>query len=314
MKEYIREYTHKVGDADSKVTSRQISMQEIKVELLGELGTYINSRVEISQGTKTKTEFKEEIIALTAGFVKVDLLQERFDGETYYLKAKLSADADDVISRINKLGKSNKESQQDKAELVKAYQDAKALRAQLAELQKNLRLAKAAGKETQSLETQYTQDAEQLSIAALYELATDYDMGRKGKRRDDNQALSWYRKAAEQGHAESQYEVGYAFRRGKVVVKDHNEALIWFHKSAEQGYVSAQYILGTIYYMGKNMNHNKAAIWFRKAAEQGHGEAQYGMGIMYREGYGVQKDENKAAIWFRKAAEQDIYSIAGIIR
>jgi len=102
--EYIREYTHQVGDADSKVTSRLVSMEEIKVELLGELGTYINSRIEMSQGNKTEAEFKEEVIAISSGFVRVELLEERFDGERYYMKAKLSADPDEVIARINELG------------------------------------------------------------------------------------------------------------------------------------------------------------------------------------------------------------------
>lgn len=130
----------------------------------------------------------------------VELLEERFDGETYYLKAKLSADPDDVVSRINELGKSNKASEEDKAKLIKSYNDNKALGVQLAYLQKQLEQAKSAGESTQGLEAQYTKEAEQLSIAALIELGNDYYLGRKGKPKDYAEAVRWYRKAAEQGN------------------------------------------------------------------------------------------------------------------
>lgn len=61
MQEYIREYVHHVGDADSKVTSRQISMEETEVALLSELGTYISSRVDIVQGKKRTLNSKKRL-------------------------------------------------------------------------------------------------------------------------------------------------------------------------------------------------------------------------------------------------------------
>jgi hypothetical protein len=106
VQEYIREYVHRVGDADSKVTSRQVSIQGIKAELPETLATYIKSRIENTQGNQTESEFKEELTALITGYVQVDILEERFDGETYYLKAKLSADPDDVVTRINQFSNS----------------------------------------------------------------------------------------------------------------------------------------------------------------------------------------------------------------
>jgi hypothetical protein len=45
---FIREYTHKAGDADSKITSRQIANQEIKREMLNEVGTNIYSHIKRS--------------------------------------------------------------------------------------------------------------------------------------------------------------------------------------------------------------------------------------------------------------------------
>ena len=209
MQEYIREYTYRVGDADSKVTSREISMQEIKVELLGELGTYINSRVEISQNDKDTDEFKQEVTALTAGFVRVDMIEEKFDGETYYLKAKLSADPDDIVKRINKLGENDEQSQEDKQRLVQAYEESEALRAELAALRAQLAQSTQPEEKQAQLLRQYAKEAEQLSVTALFELGDDYYYGRKGKPQDYQAAVSWYRKAAAQGHAGAQASLGY---------------------------------------------------------------------------------------------------------
>lgn len=306
MQEYVREYVHHVGDADSKVTSRQISMEEIKVVLLSELGTYISSRVDIVQGNKTDTEFKEEIVALTAGYVLVELLEERFDGETYYLKAKLSADPDDVVSRINEIGKSNKESAADKEKLIKSYNDNKALRGQLAYLQKQLEQAKLAGASTQSLEAQYTKEAEQLSIAALLERGEDYYLGRKGKAKDYAEAVLWYRKAAEQGNANAQTNLGFMIEKGYGIKQDYIEAIRWYRKAAEQGNDLGQANLGLMYQngLGVEQDYTEAVRWSRKAAEQGNATGQTNMGFMIEKGFGVKEDDTEAVRWYLKAAEQ----------
>jgi TPR repeat protein len=306
MQEYIREYNHRVGDADNEMTSRQISMHEIKVELLGELGTYINSRIEISQDNKSKTEFNEEITALTAGYVQVDVLEERFDGKTYYLKARLSADPDDVITQINELGKSTPESQQNREKLVQVYQEKIALRALLASLQDGIDLNKAAGKETQSLVEQYLKESQKLSGAASYELGIDHYYGLKGKSKDYTQAVSWYRKAAEQGYLAAQFNLGHMYQEGYGVSKDFGLAVYWYRKAAEQDLRQAQYNLGFMYLNGYGVSKDvsQAMSWYRKAAEQDLGEAQHNLGGMYEHGIGVSKDHRQAISWYLKAAEQ----------
>ncbi|MBQ4314147.1 MAG: sel1 repeat family protein, partial [Lentisphaeria bacterium] len=50
----------------------------------------------------------------------------------------------------------------------------------------------------------------------------------------------WYRKAAEQGHATAQYNLGLCYYLGQGVTKDLAEAVKWLRKSAEQGYKDAQ--------------------------------------------------------------------------
>jgi TPR repeat protein len=57
---------------------------------------------------------------------------------------------------------------------------------------------------------------------------------------------------------------------------DYATSIVWFRKAAEQGHASAQYNLGMMYLKGQGVTHNyqEAAKWFQKAAEQGHAKAQ----------------------------------------
>lgn len=49
------------------------------------------------------------------------------------------------------------------------------------------------------------------------------------------EAVKWYRQAAEQGHTEAQYRLGYWYENGFNVSQDYQEALKWYQKAAAQG-------------------------------------------------------------------------------
>jgi hypothetical protein len=102
-KTFIRDYTYIAGEADSKISARQMAMQEVKRELLSEIGTHIYSRIDISDNLKGEQSVKQEIRALTSGFVRVEVLEENWDGYTFYIKARLAADPDEVVQRIKDL-------------------------------------------------------------------------------------------------------------------------------------------------------------------------------------------------------------------
>ena len=67
-------------------------------------------------------------------------------------------------------------------------------------------------------------------------------------------------------------------------------------KAALQGYAPIQYNLGIRYYygIGAPQNYELALEWFQKAALQGFAPAQHRVGIMYRYGYGVLQNYEKA--------------------
>ena len=51
--------------------------------------------------------------------------------------------------------------------------------------------------------------------------------------------MGFFNKAAEQGHAASQYELGFAYSLGFGTEQNDEESLKWYRKAAEQGHKEA---------------------------------------------------------------------------
>jgi tetratricopeptide (TPR) repeat protein len=113
-REFIENYTYSAGESDSKLTCRTVSLIEIKRLLLEKIGTYLESRTEIKD---FKIE-KDEIVALTAGVVKLEILDEKWNGETYTMTAKIEANPEDITKAINNL-----RNQHDKMENVQKLKE-----------------------------------------------------------------------------------------------------------------------------------------------------------------------------------------------
>jgi FOG: TPR repeat, SEL1 subfamily len=114
----------------------------------------------------------------------------------------------------------------------------------------------------------------------------------------------WFHKAAEQGNAPAEFNLGGAYSQGRGVPQNYVTADAWFRKAAEQGYPLAEFTLGNAYYQGQGVpqNYVTADAWFRKASEQGNAPAEFGLGLSYYKGHGVHKDNDKAIYWLRKSA------------
>ena len=144
-----------------------------------------------------------------------------------------------------------------------------------------------------------------LPLVACSEPPTDYEKGlAAGKAQDYPEALRWYRKAAEQGDAPAQNNLGVMYEEGRGVAQDYAEALRWYHKAAQQGNADAQHNLGNMYEsgLGVKQDDREAVRWWRKAAEQGNSGAQSLLGLMYIAGRGIEKDYVQALKWFNIAS------------
>ena len=105
-----------------------------------------------------------------------------------------------------------------------------------------------------------------------------------GMERDFQEAAKWYRRAAEQGDADAQYNLGVMYdraeslpasARSRGIAQDYGEAARWYRLSADQGNADAQFNLGILYSNGQGVPHDlvQAHMWFSLAAVSGDADA-----------------------------------------
>ena len=100
------------------------------------------------------------------------------------------------------------------------------------------------------------------------------------------------RKAADQGDARAQNNLGACYQYGWGGVQSNTEAMKWYHKSADQGYVYAQQNLGCFYSNWKNV---EAYKWYLLAASQGHKNAKINVWALERRLSPKQRAEGQKA-------------------
>lgn len=151
--------------------------------------------------------------------------------------------------------------------------------------------------------------AEEGDAEAQYVLALVYEEGLSEDgfevSKDFQEAVRWYRSAAEQGKVEAQEKLGEMYYKGHGVSQDYSESFRWTHLAAEQGLASAQYNLGTLYIngLGAEKDYEEAVKWYRRAAEGGDGEALANLSSMYGQGQGVEENKLLAFVFASLAAD-----------
>lgn len=118
-------------------------------------------------------------------------------------------------------------------------------------------------------------DSKKLIASAQYQLGVLYEIGTEvGK--DLVDAVKWYYKAAENGHAMAQYKLGRYCQCGVVVVKDLDKAISWYRKAAEQGNSRALERLARCYVRGEGVERNleEAEKLLKKAVASAKGKTE----------------------------------------
>ena len=87
------------------------------------------------------------------------------------------------------------------------------------------------------------QDADPVDAVSQFELGKKFADG-KDVDQDNEQAVGWYLKAANQNHHEAQFKLGVMYGRGEGVTRDEGTAMRWLRREAESGHVGAQYNVG----------------------------------------------------------------------
>ncbi len=80
----------------------------------------------------------------------------------------------------------------------------------------------------------------------------------------------------------------------------------WFEKAAKQGHAKAQVNLGISYLRGRGGRYGpeKGLEWIRKASDQGHPKAHLELALMYRDGRVVRRDRVRALMYIVLAAQR----------
>jgi tetratricopeptide (TPR) repeat protein len=127
---FEKEYAHQAGDEDSKNSSRAIALREVKRLVLEELGAYLESTTEVKDFQLTR----DEVTTLTAGVVNTEIIAETWNGSVYIMKARITADPDDVARSIDRLRKDSEKTK----ELEEIRKSLGALMAENEKLKKDL--------------------------------------------------------------------------------------------------------------------------------------------------------------------------------
>ena len=106
---FTRDYTYRASERDSKVTARAAAIREMQTLLLLEIGQVLQSEQALRRlsvavdGKETFSEsFSQEIMAITAGFVEMKIIEEDWDGKFYYIAARMVVDPKEVSQRVAK--------------------------------------------------------------------------------------------------------------------------------------------------------------------------------------------------------------------
>ena len=110
-------------------------------------------------------------------------------------------------------------------------------------------------------------------------------------------------KAAGNGNADMQLELGWRYFNGTDTETNFVKAAECFQKAAVQGNREAQFNIGAMYAEGIGVEKNwaEAVAWFTKAAAQGHATAKANLCVMYAEGIGVEKNPAEAEKYLNDA-------------
>lgn len=272
IKTFIKEYTYQASDFDSKHSSRTLALEMVKRMLLEELGTYLIAETEVKEMQLTK----DQITTYSAGIVSAEVIDEKWDGKTFWLKARVSANPEDVQKALNQIVNDKNKSK----ELIDTRKKAEELARENEKLRKELEAmakavksdAKTLAKNVEEYEKTITElDASEWFKKGLTALHTN----------NYKQAIAYFTKAIElkpdYAYAYNNRGVLYS-RLGNVqqAIEDMTKAI-----EVKPDYAEAYFGRGLNY--GKSGNHQRAIIEYNKAIElmPDYAAAYFGKGLAY---------------------------------
>jgi TPR repeat protein len=119
------------------------------------------------------------------------------------------------------------------------------------------------------------------------------------------QARNWYRRAAGEGYPPAMVLLASLYSHGKGVPEDRDEALHLLKPAAEKGYAPAKTALAVLYLLAPDAPaHDLDAVRLLHKAAGHDPKGAFVLGWCYQQERGVKRDLAQAARWYTKAANQ----------
>lgn len=152
----------------------------------------------------------------------------------------------------------------------------------------------------------YRLAAEQAYSPAECNLGMCYEHGH-GVIRNVFEAMQWYRRAANQSNAIALYNLGYWLEQGipGLMPPDIDQAIQCYRLSAQANYLLAEYKVGEHCFL--QSEYVEAVKWYEQCIAKGrnYAPAQCALGVCYEHGFGVTKNLTLAMHFYSLAAAQD---------
>lgn len=110
--------------------------------------------------------------------------------------------------------------------------------------------------------------------------------------------------SANEGNAEAQFDIAYAYFNGEGIERDYASAAMWFKRSARQNYAKAQYNLAYCYMNGRGVprDYDKASDLLHQSANNNYKRAQLTLADCYANGILVEQNDKESQKWMAMAA------------
>jgi hypothetical protein len=100
---FEREYTYNASENDSKVSARKAAMQQLQTLVIQEVGVQVQSsfsQKESLEGDEFNRQVQANYKSFSQALTKTRIIDQKWDGENFYLKAQITVDTDNLLDQI----------------------------------------------------------------------------------------------------------------------------------------------------------------------------------------------------------------------
>ena len=144
--------------------------------------------------------------------------------------------------------------------------------------------------------------AERGDAAAIGYIGKMYSHGAFGLRKDALDAIEWWTMAAEQGDADSQYDLGRVYYYGDGLEQDKARGILYWQRAAMQGQSDARHDLG--FAELERFNHDLAVQHWMISAKMGYELSLHNIKEMFMKGHATKAQYAEALLGYRDALEE----------